>query len=163
MKEAKDYEYIFHTHPPTPKHGGRAKEMGILYEFPSISDIFHFIDHFNDGTTQGSMVITPEGLYNIRKLIFDSKKLKLDEETLYTEMRNAMRNAQTKALDKYGTDFTTYDFYSKIAQDREYIGMINKVLNKYQITIDYFSRQVDEKGKWYIDTIYLPIYVIEKK
>jgi len=34
-----DYEYIFHTHPATHGLGGRAK-LGILYEFPSIGDIF---------------------------------------------------------------------------------------------------------------------------
>ena len=31
IPDAFDYEYIFHTHPPTPKPGGRAK-IGILYE-----------------------------------------------------------------------------------------------------------------------------------
>ena len=44
--DASFYQYLFHTHPPTPKPGGRAGE-GIVYEFPSIGDILHFIDHFN--------------------------------------------------------------------------------------------------------------------
>ena len=66
MIDAFDYEYIFHTHPPTPKQGARAN-VGILYEFPSISDLFHFMDHYNEGKTQGSIVIAPEGMYIIRK------------------------------------------------------------------------------------------------
>ena len=37
-----DFEYIFHTHPSTPYPGARVMD-GILYEFPSIDDIFHFI------------------------------------------------------------------------------------------------------------------------
>jgi hypothetical protein len=65
MIEAYDYEYIFHTHPPTPRPGGRAN-VGVLYEFPSISDIFHFMDHYNNGVVQGSIIIAPEGIYIIR-------------------------------------------------------------------------------------------------
>ena len=61
MIEAYEYEYMFHTHPPTPKEGYRAK-LGIVYEFPSISDIFHFIEHYNNGHIQGSIVIAPEGV-----------------------------------------------------------------------------------------------------
>ena len=56
---------MFHTHPPTPFPGSRVVD-GILYEFPSISDIYHFADHFNAGETQGSLIIAPEGMYIIR-------------------------------------------------------------------------------------------------
>ena len=28
-----------------------------------MSDIFHFIDHYNDGRTQGSIIIAPEGMH----------------------------------------------------------------------------------------------------
>lgn len=59
-------KYIFHTHPTTPYIGSRFKN-GIIYEFPSIMDINHFIEHHNRGELQISMVITPEGLYIIRK------------------------------------------------------------------------------------------------
>jgi hypothetical protein len=160
IPDALDYEYLFHTHPPTPKPGGRAN-IGILYEFPSISDIFHFIDHFNDGQAQGSLVITPEGMYNIRKLTFDHKKIKINEDLMYESMKNIMREVQSRAIRRYGAQFTTYEFFSKIAQDREYIDLINGALNKFGIQIDFYSREKDDKGKWIIDTIYLPIYVIE--
>lgn len=160
MPDALDYEYLYHTHPPTPKPGGRVK-MGILYEFPSINDIFHFIDHFNDGETQGSLVVTPEGMYNIRKYVFDREKIKLNEDDLYKNLRVVMSSAQDKAIKKYGTNFTDSSFYSKIAQDRKYINMINKELNKYHIHIDFFSRIKDDTGRWIIDTLYLPVYVIE--
>ena len=71
-----DYEYIFHTHPPTPKPGGRV-ELGIMYEFPSIGDLFHFKGVYNEGNTQGSIVIAPEGMYVISKKNFDDKKIVL--------------------------------------------------------------------------------------
>ena len=74
LPDLPDYEYIFHTHPPTPHPGGRVNQ-GILYEFPSISDIFHFIEHYNEGHVQGSIIITAEGLYIIKS------KVPLDKKT----------------------------------------------------------------------------------
>ena len=159
MIEAYDYEYIFHTHPPTPKPGSRA-QGGILYEFPSISDMFHFIDHYNDGRTQGSIVITPEGMYIIRKKIVDDKKIIINEDKFYNDAMNVWSKIQKHAIMKYGIKFSAHTFYSKIAQDRSYINMFNKVLNKYKIHIDYYSRIYDGK-RWVIDTIYLPVYTIE--
>jgi len=158
MHKAHDYEYLFHTHPPTPKPGGRVSQ-GILYEFPSINDIFHFIDHYNDGKTLGSIVITPEGLYLIKKYVYDMKKIKINEEKLYSKSQAVMRKAQYLAIEKYTTQFSTYDFYSKISQDRLYIDMINELLNKYDLHIDFYSRIKDSKSNWIIDTIYLPIYL----
>ena len=161
MIEAYDYEYIFHTHPPTPKPGARVTG-GILYEFPSISDMFHFMDHYNDGKTQGSIVIAPEGMYIIRKKVVDDKKIFINEDKFYNDAMNIWRKIQINSINKYGTKFTTNMFYSKIAQDRSYINMFNKVLNKYKIHIDYYSRIHDGKN-WVIDTIYLPVYAIEFK
>lgn len=160
MPYALDYEYVFHTHPPTPKPGGRVTE-GILYEFPSVSDIFHFIDHYNEGMTQGSLVITSEGLYNIRKLILDNKNIKINEDHFYKEYTNAIRQSQHDAIKKYTTNFTSHEFYSKIASDIKYIDDINLITNKYKIHIDYFPRQKDKKGNWIIESIYLPVFVTE--
>jgi hypothetical protein len=161
MYEAYDYEYIFHTHPPTPKPGGRVAG-GILYEFPSISDMFHFMDHYNDGKTQGSIVITPEGMYIIRKHLVNDKKIYINEDRFYNATMNVWTKIQKHAIAKYGKRFSLHTFYSKIAQDRYYIDMFNKVLNKYKIHIDYYSRIFDGKS-WVIDTIYLPVYAIEFK
>ena len=151
------YEYIFHTHPPTPKPGGRATD-GILYEFPSPGDIFHFIDHFNDGQTVGSLVMTPEGLYNIRKNSYDRKKIEINEDSFYKDIRNAIKESQESAINKYGTQFTSYIFYSKISQDMTFINIINNTLNQYQLNIDFYPRVKDFRGSWIVDTIYIPIY-----
>ena len=157
MREALKYEYLFHTHPPTPKPGGRSND-GILFEFPSIGDILHFIDHCNDGKTIGSLVVAPEGMYNIRKLHVDAKKIKLDEDLMFKQVNKGYSSIQEEALTKYGTDFSTYDFYSKISQDLTYINKLNKILNIFKLHIDFFPRRRDNKGKWIIDNIYLPIY-----
>ena len=162
MLDAYDYEYIFHTHPPTPKPGGRIN-IGILYEFPSISDIFHFMDHYNDGETQGSIVIAPEGMYIIRKKEVDEKKIKINENKFFNETNKIMWKCQRESIEKYGKKFTTSEFYSKISQNRTYIDSINKVIHKYGLHIDYYSRIKDTKKAWIIDTVYLPVYVIEPK
>jgi len=157
--EAFDYEYIFHTHPPTPKPGGRAID-GILYEFPSLGDIFHFIDHYNDGNTIGSLVMTSEGLYNIRKLekSADKKKININEDDMFSELKKVFRQAQSDAISKYGCEFSSYHFYSVIAQDITFITKINEHLGKYHIIIDFYPRTKDFKGLWIVDTIYIPIY-----
>ena len=160
MVDAYDYEYIFHTHPATPKVGGRVVD-GILYEFPSSSDIFHFIDHYNDGETQGSIVITPEGMYVIRKHINDNKKITIDEDELFDKLNYTFGEIQNQAIEKYGTKFTENKFFKNIAQDTTYINILNKLLHKYQLHIDYFSRIKDSTGKWILDTVYLPVYVVE--
>jgi len=155
-EEAYLYKYIYHTHPPSPKPGGRAKD-GILYEFPSVGDILHFIDHHNDGETRGSLVMTSEGLYNIRKLNNKTKKINIDEDSLYNEMRKEHGKIQNAALKKYGDDFNTYKFYSIISQDLTFIDMFNNKLNKYDLTIDFYPRNKDFKGSWIVDTIYIPL------
>lgn len=154
--EAFEYEYLFHTHPPTPKPGGRAND-GILYEFPSIGDIFHFIDHFNNGKTIGSLVMTSEGLYNIRKKT-EGNEIKINEDKLYNEMRQCLSSQQEMAIDKYGINFTTYQFYKTISQDKIFIENINKKLRKFDIYIDFFPRTKDFRGSWIVDTIYIPLY-----
>lgn len=158
-----EYKYFFHTHPPTPYPGGRAKD-GILYEFPSISDIFHFIDHYNSGNTIGSIVVTAEGYYIIYPKTFDIKKIKYDielEDEIFEYLENEITNIQKKALNKYGSDFTIDHFYKNIAKDTNFLKMYNKMLSKYlgnQLKVILKTRQYDNLSKtWIIKQLYLPI------
>jgi hypothetical protein len=157
VEDMYNYEYIFHTHPPTPKPGGRA-EYGLVYELPSIGDILHFIDHFNDGKISGSIVITSEGLYNIRNKDLKDDKIKIDEDKLFFEYNKISRKIQDECIKKYGINFTTEKFYNTIAQDTVLIYKINDILNNFEIHIDYIPRILNEKNNWILDTIYLPIY-----
>lgn len=156
LKNYKEYEYIFHTHPPTPKPGGRVS-IGILYEFPSMGDILHFIDSFNGGKVCGSLVVTSEGLYNIRKINLDHNKIDINEDMMFKEFNDNFHKIQKKYIDKYGINFTTNTFYKKISQDLEPIQLINKILNKYLIHIDYYPR-IKHKNNWILNIVYLPIY-----
>jgi hypothetical protein len=154
MDDMFEYEYIFHTHPPTPRPGGRAED-GILYEFPSIGDIYHFIDHHNEGNVIGSIVIAAEGMYNIRKSTDDASNISVDEEALYKKYQHKFYQVQKKAIIEYGTKFNTNTFFSKIAQDRKYIDKLNDILNQFNIQIDYYPRKKDNDDNWIIDTVFL--------
>lgn len=161
MIDAVDYEYMFHTHPPTPKPGGRATE-GILYEFPSVSDIFHFIDHYNEGMIQGSIVITAEGVYIIRsyKIPFDQMIMILNPDKVFDNLVNKYMEIEHKAISKYGTKFTTEYFYSKIAQNKKFIKEFNDIIHKYNVEISYYPR-TKKKKIWKLPSIYLPLSPIE--
>ena len=157
VKDMFEYEYIFHTHPPTPKPGGRATE-GVLYELPSIGDILHFIDHYNDGRISGSVVITSEGLYNIRHKNLENKKIIIDEDALFFEYNKISRKIQNDGIKLYGSKFTSDKFFGEIAQNIKLINKINDIVNKFNIHIDYTPRICNDNNNWIIDTIYLPVY-----
>ena len=46
-----------------------------------VFDIFHFIEHHNQGKTQGSIIIAPEGLYII-KCINSNLKINIKNEII---------------------------------------------------------------------------------
>jgi hypothetical protein len=163
LVDSYEYKYLFHTHPPTPKPGGRAID-GILYEFPSISDIFHFIDHYNMGNTLGSIVVTAEGYYIIYPKKFSIKKIRYDteiEDKIMENMESESSIIQELALKEYGNNFTEDIFYNKIAKNKKYLKMFNKMINKYlnnQIKIKIKNKDKDKlTNEWLINNLYLPI------
>lgn len=162
IPDAFDYEYIFHTHPPTPKPGGRAN-MGILYEFPSIGDIIYFIDHYNEGNTQGSIIVAAEGMYIIRKLNNDLRTIEINENEMVRKINLKYSKLQSKYIRLYGTKFNDNKFYSTIAQNIKPVHSINKILNQYSMHIDFYPRIKDSLGNWIIDTVYVPVYPIETR
>jgi hypothetical protein len=159
IDEAPNYEYIFHTHPAAPKPGGRVN-INILYEYPSIGDIFNFIDNHNNGFTQGSLVITAEGLYLIKKKNHDLKKIKINEDELFINYLSVMDKIQKKLIKKYGKDFTDEYFYSVIAQDKMGADELNKLLNDYDLGLDFYPRIKNDIGDWFIGDVYLPVYQV---
>jgi hypothetical protein len=159
MPDAIDFEYIFHTHPSTPNPGSRVFE-GILYEFPSVSDIFHFIEHHNQGKTQGSIIITPEGLYIIKCI---NSKLKInikDEDYIINFLEEKVDEIQNDALIKYMNKITDNIFYKKIARDLTFIGRYNELIKDLNLKVFYKPRVLVNK-KWVLDDLYLKVSPIE--
>ncbi len=162
IPETFKYEYMFHTHPPTPRPGGRAN-IGIIYELPSISDILHFITFFNKGKTHGSIIIAAEGLYNIRASDFAINEILIDKKDFLKKISKIINTIQNDAIKLYGTKFTKLKFYSEIAQNKNFISKYNNELIQYNIYIDYYPRILDSNNKWIIDDVYFPIFIMEKK
>jgi hypothetical protein len=166
MQDALDYEFMFHTHPPTPYAGARAS-VGVLYEFPSISDIFHFIEHYNIGETQGSLIIAPEGIYIIHSVTGNDKIKINDENKVYKELVNESFEIQRNAIEKYGKDFKDNNkFYTDVIPDKTYIYEFNKLLKKYldgQIYVEYLPRNKDKNGNYVVDKIVIELKPIEAK
>ena len=61
---------------------------GILYEFPSISDITHFIEHHNNGKLLGSIIMAPEGIYIIRKNNFNRNPIHVDYNIMIKDLQD---------------------------------------------------------------------------
>lgn len=155
-----DFEYFFHTHPSTPYPGARISD-GILYEFPSIPDLEQFIDHHNQGITQGSIIFSPEGLYII-KCIDNTKKIIIKkEQKVFNYILNKYFEIQNMAINKYGDNFTINHFYKKIAKDKKYLNMYNSIIKKINLKIIYKHRVKSKNGEWIIDSFYLKVNPIE--
>jgi len=164
MKDAIDYEFMFHTHPPTPYPGARAK-TGVLYEFPSINDIYHFIEHYNIGETQGSLIIAPEGMYIIHSKTGDDKINVNQTNDIFKTLVNGTFEIQQEAINIYGNEFKDNDKFYKIITDFKYINDFNKLLKKYlddQIFIEYIPRKKDEDNNYIIDKLVIELKPIEK-
>jgi hypothetical protein len=154
MIEAYECEYIFHTHPPTPYPGGRINN-GVLFELPSSSDIAHFIEHSVIGITRGSLVVTPEGLYNIKtENIRKNKYIFADEYSKQSFLKNIdmiEQQIQLKYIKKYNNNFY------QITQKSDFLKPLNDFLQKYNVHIDYYPRIKNKTNMWILDDVYLPI------
>lgn len=171
--EALNVNYIFHTHPKTPYIGSRIKN-GIIYEFPSISDIIHFIEHHNNGKLLGSIIIAPEGIYIIRKNTFNRANINVDYDILIDDLEEILMECYSDSYSKYSilnySKLKVHDeikipdnyFYKEIAINYDYIEKINNVLIKYDLFIDYYARILFNHPdiftkKWIFDDIYVPM------
>ena len=159
--DAEDYEFMYHTHPPTPNPGSRSK-IGIVYEIPSLSDIETFIITYMEGKTQGSIIVAPEGFYVIRAL---KKKLNPENYQLNELMHNIMY-MNYKFAEKYKFNVTVDIFYNKIITNTKLQRKLTQLTEKYtdgEVTIDYFKRKKDSTGNWTLKKLKLIVTPKEKK
>lgn len=160
-EDVEDYEFMYHTHPPTPTPGARSK-IGIVYEIPSLSDIETFIITYIEGKTQGSIIVAPEGFYVIRAL---KKTLKPDDYQLNELMHNIMY-MNYKYAEKYKFHVTVDIFYKHIITNSKLQVKLKQLIEKYtndELTIDYFKRKKDSTGNWTVKKLYLLVHPKEIK
>ena len=169
--EALEVDYIYHTHPKTPYIGSRSED-GIIYEFPSISDILHYIEHHNSGRLLGSLIFAPEGIYIIHKYNLNREKIKIDYDLMIKDLENIYSICYQESIIKYKNveDYKKNNvikipdnyFYEKISLNFEYINNINKILKKYDLYIDYYPRIKLKDNNinntyWIFPDIYIPL------
>lgn len=149
------YPYIYHSHPITGGISTRGK-MGIVYEFPSASDIFNFIKYHNDGIAQSSLIVSPEGLYNIRPIYY-SNHIKLDGNLLHNINASIMKIeklAQKKYSNILDNSIDENTFNNNIGSDMQFIKMYNKIVRPLNIFVEYYPRQF-RNSKWSLRQIFL--------
>jgi len=159
--DVEDYEFMYHTHPPTPTPGARAS-IGIVYEIPSLTDIHTFILIYMEGKTQGSIIIAPEGIYVIRAL---KDKLHVNNYNL-DKMYDEIMYLNYEYAEKYNFNITPVIFYNKIITDTRLPKKIKTLVEKYtnnELTIDFFRRKLDKNKNWTINKIALIVRPKEKK
>lgn len=135
-----EFEYMFHTHPNTNTNGERMKS-GILYEFPSSNDIFYFVQCHNNGRSQGSIVVAPEGTYVVRPVKY-AKKIKLgvtnaDLNANIIKIERAAHAKNKHLIDKFIDPDT---FHKHVSYNFDYIKMYNSYLHPHNIFIEYYPR-----------------------
>lgn len=168
-----DYEIYYHTHPSTPFPCYRMLTSQVLYEMPSVGDIYHFINYSNKGLTQASLVVAPEGMYIIKKISIDktAKYFNLDKYVSFYQ------DAQDKYIKIYIDKFKSlynksyfskkdlYDFYNKmfykyIIHDTRIINDINQYIEKYNLIILYYPRR-KKFQYWLLQELYIDINVMQ--
>lgn len=145
------YEFIFHTHPNASRNGGRINE-GILYEFPSASDIFNFIKYHKDGILQGSLIVSPEGVYLIRRKNYlidlpdgNINSHKMISDFILSLERESIQSIKTN-LSNISELSNSDIFYQNVSSNTKYINSYNKFLDEkmFNLFIDYYPRERDE-------------------
>jgi hypothetical protein len=158
-------EIIFHTHPPTDGVYGRLDE-DIIYELPSAEDILHFMENYNNGIVQKSLVITLEGYYIIQAKIFAIDTLTIEDENRFiSKFRKIKNKIQKQAFKDH--NITKKDFKKTLDYFHKHISInfleeLNKFLELFNIEIEFIQRKFNKKiNKYIIGKLYLEIIPVE--
>ena len=158
LKGLEEHEYYFHTHPPTPKPGARVSE-GILYEMPSPDDLMHFVNNLAYGSTRGSIVLAPEGVYILTvRRNKQQKDIVTLPESAYEDYLDVVIDVQKQAIAHFGIKRVVSQqvFYEKVAQDTQWAQKVDRLLKKWGLRLHYKPRSFIN-GSWIIDGGALPL------
>ena len=155
---------LFHTHPVTQNgsidkksaniYAGRLSE-GIIYEFPSANDVLNFVKYRRDGVAQASIVISPEGIYVIRPIIYYYPNKVT--EIFHKHLHKFIIKLENMAVNQYGNISNISDpdiFHQNISLDLTYIKMYNDFIKKSNLFIEFYSRQ-KKNNEWTLPEISL--------
>lgn len=154
------HAFLFHTH---PKHmqGPRVHD-GIVYEAPSVSDIYNFMYYHDRFQCQASLIIAPEGMYVIRSLR-EPDRCHIPAKH-YNRLQSHFMQVEKSALKTFDHDrmLDTHYFHQIIAYQGIYFNeQRNALLHRYNLHIEYYPR-VYMNHEWYLKRIFLQ-YLINSK
>ena len=151
------HPYLFHTHPLNGTLGGR-REVGIIYELPSPSDIHNFVYLAEHGRAQASIIVAPEGLYVIRKIRPD-ETVRLGESQL-SKISDAITQIESRSSERIGDSDISHPmtFSRLVVEDTAAIQDLNTVLVPMGIWTEYYPRTYYQSGSCVLPEIYLRYY-----
>ena len=165
LPDIKENELIFHTHPPTGGVYGRLEE-GLIYDPPSPEDIVHFMENYNEGVVQNSLVVTLEGYYIIKCKKFGLNEIEIeDDEYFINKYNKILYKIQDKAIIEHDVKSKKFSksreyFFEKVNEN--YLEILNKYLDNFNIEIDFIKRKYNKKIKKYVVLkLYLEIIPVE--
>ncbi len=151
-----EFDYLFHTHPNTHTNGGRVSS-GVLYEFPSASDIYNFMKYNEEGKAQASLIVSPEGEYIIRPRRYGVRPTAGREQ--YDKLRDAIIlieklaiKSKRDVLDKIQSDPEL--FHGKVSADTRFIKLYNRCLKPLELFVEYYPRE-KMGNEWVLRTVNL--------
>ena len=151
-----EYEFFFHTHPNTIYPANRINH-GILYEFPSVNDLFNYTYFRKNGKMQASIVFAQEGIYNIRPIDFENDSV-IDNSAV-TILTNFLVILERLAIKKYSeleNIINNVDVFNKyISNDRNFIDLYNYYIKQYNLFIEFYPR-IKINNQWHMPAITLP-------
>ena len=142
----KDFPYVFHTHPNTSKYGGRIIH-GIVYEFPSSSDIFNFVKYYNNGKVQSSIIVSPEGIYVIRPIKWKGK-LVINKQNNLGSFISELEEQAIEKIKPFESKISNPDiFHENVSYDLSFIKKYNQFIKSYNLFIEFYPREKKD-NKW---------------
>ena len=165
LPDIQENELIFHTHPPTGGVYGRLND-DIIYDPPSPEDIVHFMENYNEGLVQNSIVVAIEGYYVIKCKSFGLNEIKIEDgEYFLTKYQKLLNKLQEEGLVEHKVKSKIFEkskeyFFKNV--DDNLLKNINKFLDNYNIEIEFKKRIFNKKIKKYVvDKLYLEIIPVE--
>ena len=106
-------------------------------------------------------------MYSIRKKSFNKDKIVIDNDIFINEVERVYKQCLNEIVETYKHsmvfDINNYKindkyFYKYIASNIGYLIIINKILEKYDITIDFYGR-VPIKNNNKINYVFSDVYI----
>ena len=117
----------------------------------------NFAENYNDGYTQGSLIVCPEGIYIIYAIDV-TKKISLTQN--HSNLEYDLLDINLQAYNKYYKKYSQKIFYTKIIKDTYFINEFNKLIKQFNLQVKYYNR-IKHNNNYILPNINLKLNIIE--